>query len=485
VQGQNYLGIYLSKDRATVLCLGAQAQDVKLLGCFSVSLEEPERANPQALAGLIARGCAERGLQFSEAVVALDCAMFMQHKLHSDFSDQKQIAATIRFDTEEALATDISEAAIAFEIAASDQTGSSLNVFTAQRRILSDVLTGLQANNIDPISIEPDINCLSRFFHRNISGAASQQAEKTFYAMLSGRNGYFILFSAARKQLAARTFLLGSRQNRTGLLAREVPLTIGLVGSDEPIEHLRVFDSTDSIDCQQLGEKLGLQTDDLDLVEAAGADADSLSDCDDLVDFAICYGAALGCLEKQPSLNFRNDFLPYQGKKLRLEKTIKQLSISAAIIILMIGVYFQSQLLQKNRAINRLNEKLAKQYSVVMLGKKVPAKSSVSNKLAGELRRLRAVKSGQLSITGEESASSKLTLVLEAFNKCAAQTGLKIETISITSRNISIVGNTSNRNNTLKLFEALKGVNLDVQQQRLDSKAGRDTFSITVGPKSG
>jgi hypothetical protein len=485
VQGQNYLGIYLSKDRATVLCLGSQAQDVKLLGCFSVSLEEPEQANPQALAGLIARGCAERQLQFSEAVVALDCAMFMQHKLHSGFSDQKQIAATIRFDTEEALATDISEAAIAFEIAASDQTGSSLNVFTAQRRILSDVLTGLQANNIDPISIEPDINCLSRFFHRNISGAASQQAEKTFYAMLSGRNGYFILFSAARKQLAARTFLLGSRQNRTGLLAREVPLTIGLVGSDEPIEHLRVFDSTDSIDCQQLGEKLGLQTDDLDLVEAAGADADSLSDCDDLVDFAICYGAALGCLEKQPSLNFRNDFLPYQGKKLRLEKTIKQLSISAAIIILMIGVYFQSQLLQKNRAINRLNEKLAKQYSVVMLGKKVPAKSSVSNKLAGELRRLRAVKSGQLSITGEESASSKLTLVLEAFNKCAAQTGLKIETISITSRNISIVGDTSNRSNTLKLFEALKNVNLDVQQQRLDSKAGRDTFSITVGPKSG
>ena len=485
MQGQNYLGIYLSKDRATVLCLGSQAQDVKLLGCFSVSLEEPEQANPQALAGLIARGCAERQLQFSEAVVALDCAMFMQHKLHSDFSDQKQIAATIRFDTEEALATDISEVAIAFEIAASDQTGSSLNVFTAQRRILSDVLVGLQANNIDPISIEPDVNCLSRFVRRNISGAVSQQGEKTFYVMLSGRNGYFILFSAARKQLAARTFLLGSRQDRTELLAREVPLTIGLVGGDGPIEHLRVFDSTDLVDCRQLGEKLGLQTDGLDLVEAAGADADSLSDCDDLVDFAICYGAALGCLEKQPSLNFRNDFLPYQGKKLRLEKTIKQLSVSAAIVILMIGVYFQSQLLQKNSDINRLNEKLAKQYSVVMLGKKVPAKTSVSKKLAGELRRIRAVKSGQLSITGEESTSAKLTLVLEAFNKCAAQTGLKIETISITSRNISIVGDTSNRANTLKLFEALKSVNLDVQQQRLDSKAGRDTFSITVVPKSG
>jgi hypothetical protein len=485
VQNQNYLGIYLSKDRATVLCLGLHAQDVKLLGCFSVSLEEPEQTKPQALAELIARGCAERQLQFSEAVVALDCAMFMQHKLHSDFSDQKQIAATIRFDTEEALATDISEAAIAFEIAASDQTGSSLNVFTAQRRVLSDVLVGLQANNIDPISIEPDINCLSRFVRRDISGAASHQGEKTFYVMLSGRNGYFILFSAARKQLAARTFLLGGRQDRTELLAREVPLTIGLVGSDGPIGRLRVFDSTDSVDCQQLGDRLGLQTDGLDLVEATGADADSLSDCDDLVDFAICYGAALGCLEKQPSLNFRNDFLPYQGRKLRLEKTIKLLSVSAAIFILAIGVYFQSRLLQKNRNISRLHEKLAKQYSTVMLGKKVPAKSSVSSKLAGELRRIKAVKSGQLSLTGEESTSVKLTLVLEAFNKCAAQTDLKVETISITSRNISIVGDTSDRRNTLKLFEAFKSVNLDVQQQRLDSEAGRDTFSITVVPKSG
>jgi hypothetical protein len=147
-------------------------------------------------------------------------------------------------------------------------------------------------------------------------------------------------------------------------------------------------------------------------------------------------------------------------------------------------VYFQSRLLQKNRDINRLNEKLAKQYSAIMLGKKVPATSSVSNMLASELRRIRAVKSGQFGTAGEESISAELTLVFEAFNKCAAQTDLKIETITITSRNINIVGDTSNRNNTLRLFEALKSVNLDVQQQRLDSKAGRDTFSITVVPKS-
>jgi len=168
VDGQKYVGIYLSKDTATVVCLGSQGRDRKVLGCFSVSVEEAEGPDTYhgatALAGLIARECAEKIPMYRdcEVAVALDCAMFMQHNVHSEFDDTKQIAATIRFDTEEALATDISDIAIAFKITSSDQAGSELAVFTAQRKILSDILLSLQSSNIDPVTIEPDINCLSR-----------------------------------------------------------------------------------------------------------------------------------------------------------------------------------------------------------------------------------------------------------------------------------------------------------------------------------
>jgi hypothetical protein len=136
VKGAGYLGIYLSKDTATVVCLGSQGRNRSVLGCFSVSAEEREKQNPQALARLIAEGCAERGLKFSEAAVALDCAMFMQHNVHSEFKDAKQIAATVRFDTEEAVSTDISDVAVAFEITSSDETGSELTVFTAERKMI-------------------------------------------------------------------------------------------------------------------------------------------------------------------------------------------------------------------------------------------------------------------------------------------------------------------------------------------------------------
>ena len=134
MDGQNYLGIYISKDTATVVCPSSAGHDKKAPECFSVSIDQAEEPTPQQLASLIAQACAERELKISEAAVALDCSMFMQHNLHSEFSDPKQIASTIRFDTEEVLATDISNVVIAFKIISSDQTGSDLMVFTAEKR---------------------------------------------------------------------------------------------------------------------------------------------------------------------------------------------------------------------------------------------------------------------------------------------------------------------------------------------------------------
>jgi len=100
VESQNYLGIYISKKTAMVVCPGPQKKDWSGLKCFSVSVEGQEQQDMQALAGLIAQGCAERNMKFSEITVALDCSLFMQHSVHSEFKDPKQIAATVRFDTE-------------------------------------------------------------------------------------------------------------------------------------------------------------------------------------------------------------------------------------------------------------------------------------------------------------------------------------------------------------------------------------------------
>ena len=478
MKSQNYLGIYLSKDKATVVCLGSRARNRNVVGCFSVSIEEQTEQNQQDLATLIAQGCAERELEFSDVAVALDCALFMQHNVHSEFSDPKRVAATVRFDTEEALATDISDVAIAFKIAASNQAGSQLTVFTAQRKILSDIILSLQSHNIDPVTIEPDINCLSTFISQNVSLPESQQGA-TLFGLLSRRRGYFAILSRSQEASAVRTFLVGPTQDRTQLLTREALITTTLAQAGEPISSLKFVDSCNCIDGQLLAGKLGIEAGTVDLAEAAGIEPQTLTDCDDPVDFAIACGAALAHFQRAQSINFRSDFMPYQGKKLRLQKAVKLASVCVTILLIAVGLYFQTQLLRSNKYVSRLRNKFSKDYSLVMPGQTLPKKTSPTRKLGSELRRIEAVKSGLIGAKGQESISSKLALILEAFNKCAAATDLNVDSLTITDRTMSIDGDTSSRSNTLRFYNVMKS-NFEVLPKRVEEKPPRDNFSITL-----
>ena len=353
---------------------------------------------------------------------------------------------------------------------------------------MSDILLSFQSHNIDPATMEPDVNCLSRFICKNISLPESQRAG-TLFGMLSRRSGYLVAQPSTtepvtQKAPRVRTFLIGPTQNRNELLAREVLMTTASSQIDEPINRLKVFDSTGSIDYQQLSSKLGIEASELDLAASATVDSQTLADCDVTVDFAIAYGAALAHQEKLQSVNFRDDFMPYQGKKVRLQKTLKVASYSVTILMLAIGLYFQTSLWKINSSRSAARKKFMKDYSAVMLDKKPPGKTSPVTKLRSELRRIRDIKRGLISIKGEKSISSKLTMVLQAFNSSAAQTNLNIDSITITERNINISGDTSNRRNTLKLFEAIKKADLEILQQRLDTKEGRDNFTITAVPKN-
>ncbi len=487
MESHNYLGIYISKDTATVVCVNSHGRGEKVTGCFSVKAQEQEQPNMQILANLIAQGCDERKLAFSDVAIALDCAMFMQHSIHSDFTDSKQIAATIRFDTEEALATDITDVALTFEITSTNESGSTLTVFTAQRKILSEVLLSLQQHNLDPITMEPDINCLSRFINNKIP--ISQSKQGTLFALLSRRSGYLIIPPApagadSQKSSIVRTFLVGPKQNRTELLKREVLMTSALAQSAEAINFLRVFDSAEAVDKKTLSEKVGLETADIDCFDTAQNEIQPYADCADRVDFAIAYGAALTLFEKEHSVNFRDDFSPFQGKKIKTQNALKFAAVSVSVLFIAIGLYFQTQLFNVNRDRKKIRSKFTQEYSAVAL-EKLPDKTTFKNavrELRSLQRKIEAQKKG-LGDTDQTSILSKLTLVLFAFNKCAAQTDLNIKMLSITGQNITITGDTSGRQKSITFFDQLRKSGLSVDRPNYDLKGNRDGFSITVTPK--
>jgi hypothetical protein len=346
--------------------------------------------------------------------------------------------------------------------------------------VLSEILLSLQQNNFDPVSIEPDVNCLSRFVSSKLSSPEIRRSG-TMFGLLSRSNGYLIIPSTGtteRKTSMLRTFILGQAQDRTQLLTREVLMNTALAGSDEPISHLEVYDSSGTIDYAKLNERLTIEARGIDRLDASGADSNV-----DAVNFAIAYGAALTHSEKGHCVNFRDDFSPFQGKKMKLQKALRFTAISVTVLLMAIGIYFQMQLFGKNKVRKKIRANFAKDYSVVMLGQKMPSDAEALRKLRSELGRIRDAKKGLTNINGEKSISSKLTLVLAAFVKCAEQTNLNIKSLSITARDIIIIGDTSGRQNTRKFFEAIRNNGLEILRESYDIKGGRDSFNITVVPK--
>jgi hypothetical protein len=483
VELNNYLGVYISKDTATVVCVDSQSKGGDVVGCFSIRVEEPSEATPHVLAGLISQGCSEREWAFGDVSVALDCAMFMQHNVHSDFSDAKQIGATVRFDAEEALATDISDIAVAFQIVSSDESGSNLTVFTAKKNTLSDLLLSLQSGGMDPVGIEPDVNCLSRYISRKIPAC---EGGREMFGVLSAKRGYLMAphqnGDNSGKAARVRTFLVGSTKDRGGLLVREAIMTTALTEQTEPISRLRIFDSIGAADSQVIGERLGMEADSIQLIDPAEAENQPLEDIDP-VDFAIAYGAAVACADKTPAVSFRDDFMPYQGKKLKLEKALKFFSISVTVLLVAVGLYFQTRLFSVNGYRAKVREKFARDYAVAKSNTKLPSDMSIKgavDSLTKEWRGLLKVAQG----VGDETAPSKLATVFDAFNKIGAQTKLNITKVQVGSRSITISGWTSSRANTNRFFATVKQCGMDIVRENVVIEDGKDKFSIVIGLKA-
>ncbi|UCE47959.1 MAG: hypothetical protein JSW47_20465, partial [Phycisphaerales bacterium] len=186
---------------------------------------------------------------------------------------------------------------------------------------------------------------------------------------------------------------------------------------------------------------------------------------------------------KGHSVNFRDDFDPFEGKKLRMQRALRFAAVSATILLIAVGVYFHAQLFRANAARADLRKKFAKDYSDVTLDK---LRDSVDIKKAvrdlGTLKR--KIEMGKKGLNpADESVLSKLTLVLAAFNKCAKRTDLNVKTINISTSSITITGDTSGSSAGEVLFETVKSGGLDIVKEGFEMKAGRWHFNITVEPK--
>jgi hypothetical protein len=473
VEHKKCLGIYLSYNNATAALLSGSGHKLTLHNAFTVSADPDldSQGRIKSLISQVAKNISDMGLKFEESTMALDSGMFAQHDLHSEFTDHKQIASTIAFDAEEAVATDATELAVTFNITGTTKIGSNVTVFTTKRDMLANVLNELKTVNLDPIIVEPDIVCLSRYMGQNL---ASKMTSETLSVIMAP--GICYLTSPAKQGFspAARSFLIYPNQDIVPLLARQIPITIASLSPqmETPISNILIAGNIENVDTETLSEMTGFVVQTADLVSQQNIDDAQVTDKVDTTALAVAYGAAASELIKTDTSDFRREFMPFQGKKKLLQKSLRTLAVYLTILMTAVGVYFQTELYKKTTVIAQLNEQAKESYSEVMFGKKpktAPSIASQLKKVANDVKKA----GGGVSIGNEKSVSAQLTYLLQAINKLPKSVKLTAKNITITSRGITIMGHTNSRSSTLRLSKEIN------DHKKLEK--GKENFKYTPG----
>ncbi len=479
MESQNVLGLFLGKMQATAICVNKGA----VVGAVTLSLEADQKGDLQTLTHRLAEQCKDRNFKFTEVSVALDSAWFMQHSVHSEFKQAKQIGATIRFDTEEVVASDISNLSVAFEMVKSDEQGSTLNVFTADHDPLSQILLTLQSHALDPIRILPDIGCLTGLVKQNLEPDTLSD-DGALICLVSRTNGYFLKYDPKNGLHPVRAFLVGSQANLTDSLVRESFTTMASVGGNPG--SLFVYSTDGEVDTEALSKKLGVPTAALPWFESSPWGQQAQTDHQDVVVYGAAYAAATLNADTGSTLDFRRDFMPYQGKKMRFQSAMKWACISATLLVLAWGGRLQANWFQARSDRDALKDRLREHYTRVMPGKKdLPKNQNPVRELEGTIRGIKAVQGGRLDLDGSQPTLAKLTLVLKAINESYQATRLEIDRVTIAATTLTINGTTSSTAGRLKFKKALQDQNIgEVTMTLRGTKNGRAPFSASIKPNA-
>ena len=477
---QTYLlGTYSLADRMYGVVLSGRGQ-TSSIRCFLVRPEQ-QAGQSQSLLAIAANQCLRQAGVFEQASAAVRCALFTQYRLHSDFSDARQIESTVRYDAEEAAVTDATNLAITFEVNGQDQSGSDLTVYTASRQAINDMLLDLQAGGLDPAFMEPDTVCLARVLRR---AAPQLLTERTAVVMVFAGSCYILLPSKGDFAFRSRTFVLGDSGDPASVLAGQLVMTASAENVNEPLENIVLIEPAGTIDPAVLKDKTLLDVKTVNLAEALCLQLPADAGAEDVNGFVMACGAAFAFAGRGRKADFRKDFMPYQGRKRLVQNSLRVLSISLSVLLLVFAVSFQLKVFRVKSDSSRQQDKLVGEYKAAMYGKNPVRGRPISSKLREELNRVQQIQKG-FGPGDEQSITSRLTFVLEAINKTPKTVDVRIEQISISERSVTVIGDTNSRAGTREMLDEIKKhPKLNVSSESLGISGARDRFTITIKPSN-
>ncbi len=472
MESKYVLGIAFGRQEAVVAVVDTARPQPEAADCFCVRAE-PSDTGGVPLGAAVGRAIRARNLLVEEAIVSVRSEFYAQYPLRSAFCEARQIDHTIKFDAEEAAAADATTLAVTYEILRTHPDGADVMVYAADRQTLTELLLDLQGEGIDPVIMEPEAVSTARALD-HLSPSFSQAG--TLVVWLWG--GQCLLLKNTNKGHGVyfRRVMLVGAGDLTEPLLRQIQLTLAGWASDEPVETLVLTAPPEAIRIDAVSEKLScaVRTEALSLPGDAAIDP-MLS--------SAAWGAALSSIYRGRRADFRKDFMPYQGQRKMLQKSLRLISVSLAVILAAVGLYFQMKSFRIQTYIARLEEKLIADYQGCMYGQKPPANPPILTRLRNVVRQVRQRQEG-FGGGDDNSVPARLTFLLEALNKAPSSVDMQVQQISITERTVRLLGDTDGRRSTLLLLEEFKKhPKLEEESNQISPSPPRDKFEIVLQTK--
>ncbi len=423
--------------------------------------EEPDRS----LVEMFGQESKRRGFGSSELSLTLSGRYYQNQFHHSEFSDEKQLRQTIRFDVEDEFTVDVDSLALCYQrLPMGESAGSDLILYTVERDWLEPLLSELDAGGCDALTAWPDIAAWLSYLQKTEQLVPGESVLVTAYCygVL-----YILLLDAEQKPILARSVVCSAGQDLSALLIAEVQRSVDML-----------------VDDQQPGRMLyhgsGFTSDQIGTIrQATSLQCEPLKDDDAAVAFAA--GAAMSNLSGHPAVDFREDGM--RPRSLTESRGRAWYGLAAAVTLLMLTLLgvMKIHTTRYLGAKAAADEQIRKAYVEVM-GKKPGPSASIVKHIRTEYKELRAKTRAKVDRSIPDSASHTMTLVMGALANLGEDFDLDVQSLRLKAENVMLSGSFANMASQIKFDNAVNEVEqLKVERwDFVDTEESRQNFNTTI-----
>ena len=399
-----------------------------------------DSAGDQAESALIeqlAQQLLETQTKLPPVALALGGAFYQTQFHHSEFTDERQLRQTLRFDVEEDFAVDADSVNLCFQHISSEGDGSELLVHTTDGAELRHLLENFDRFGLDALIAQPDIVSWAAFL-----ADREELPDARVVAVVAWAVGtlYLLVLARNRDTILARTILCRDVGQAHEILTVELRRSLALLPSHQRPE--TIFYHPGDFTDEQMGA----------IQNEAELDCQPLSEPD--VTRAFAAGAALAWLAGRRAADFRADGL--EPRSLATARRYALFGLSAVVsLLLLILIIVMNSHAGRHRDITDEMEQQTKQAWLTAFDDKALPRDEfkIPSGIKNRLNELRRAVQSQAASSLPGSASHTLMLALQALSSLPADFDIFIETLRVYTDYFTLSGSVPTLADIEKLHE--------------------------------